>query len=149
MQPRDWMQSPTHAKVNVHQIRFWRHDSALFLSLHTNLNSKKRSEFSSNAFQYISGCDLPLCAKLHFQNVFFKCIFLTDWSHIWAGFFFLSTVHDWSSVWAIHWAISEKQLFKEILLQARATSDFGFEIFRPPDKIQGCKFDENFLSSIL
>ena len=111
MQPRDWMQSPTHAKVNLQQFWLWNYDSALFLSLNTNLNSKKLSEFTSNAFEYISGCDAPLSAKCHFQNVFFKCIFLTDWIHIWAGFFFLSIVHDWSSVWAIHWTIFKKITF--------------------------------------
>ena len=35
----------------------------------------------------------------------------------------------------------ENYFFQEILPQARATSEFGFEISRPPEKILGWKFD--------
>ena len=90
----DWIQSRTLAKVILQQICFWIHVSALFLSLNTKIDSKMLFELASTAFQSTFYYQWPLYAKCHFQIALFKCISLTEWSHIWAGFFFLNALRD-------------------------------------------------------
>ena len=107
----DWINSRAHAQIILQQICFWSHESALFLSLDTKINSKMLCKLASTAIQSTFYSHVPLCAKWHFQIALFKCISLTEWSHIWARFFFLSTLHDWLSVWAWNYAIFLKNMF--------------------------------------
>ena len=84
-----------------------------------------------------------------YQEGFFPCISQTDWSHIWAGFFFLITLHNELLVWAIQTTILKKNVVQENLPHGGATSKLGSQISRPPDKIFGWKVDAPVPFSIL